>query len=566
MKHLHTLTSLVWMLASTSAVAGSPVSSPAGGQTGLVGVVKSATGHALNGAMISLRNPQTGLTDTVYSKPDGRFRLPTQLSGKLELRVRAPYFRDLTKSVNLTAGKTTAHKLILAKMSSEAEISDSLPSVFHFAQLPFDAKADQAFSRANFQRDCAGCHALGNLTTRAPRTQAQWTGIVQRMHYYLGNPDPKMIADRAAILTAGFTGKPVTERPVFSVDPKIHDAIIHTYALKDAYFPHDADINATDGLMYTVDRTLNKMIITDLSDGKSISINQPPAKRAPPPNSDGYTSRAGVAGPHSLALGPSGYWYTTNSSADEIGVFDPKTRTWLDSFVIPEPGRYPHTIRIGVDGIVWFTMAASDQIGRLDPVSGSIKLIGLPRLRPLSGAGGSLPYGIDVSPLDGKIWYARLWGDKIGFIDPQTLVATEVDSPVKGPRRLRFDAAGTLWLTGYNEGMIARINPADMKTEIYPMPELAKGHRPAPYALAVHPKTQEIWINETSTDRVHRFLPQEKRFVAYPLPLRGSFTRDFAFTKAGWACTTNSPILNASLEGGATEVICIDPVGVNAKP
>jgi hypothetical protein len=49
------------------------------------------------------------------------------------------------------------------------------------------------------------------------------------------------------------------------------------------------------------------------------------------------------------------------------------------------------------------------------------------------------------------------------------------------------------------------------------------------------------------------------------MPLHGSFTRDFAFTKQGWACTTNSPILNAALEGGVTGVICFDVNGAKAR-
>jgi streptogramin lyase len=385
------------------------------------------------------------------------------------------------------------------------------------------------------------------------------------MQGYLGNPDPKLIESRAALLSDGFRGQAPNVRPVFPVDAETQEAVIYEYRLDNTIFPHDADINPADGLMYTVDRTASQMAVTDLDSGKSVFFQQPPSMRPAVGEGDSYSGRSKDPGPHSLVLGKTGYWYTTNAGSDEIGVFDPKTRTWKDSFVLPEPARYPHTIRAGGDGIIWFTLAASSQVGRLDPVSGDIKLIDLPKLKALGGAGGSLPYGIDVSPVDGRVWYARLWGDKLGAIDPKTLEVTEFDSPVEGPRRLRFDASGALWLTGYSEGMIARIDTASMKSDIYPMPEFAKGYRPAPYSLAIHPATQEVWINETSTDRVYRFLPKEKRFIVYPMPLRGTFTRDFTFTASGWACTTNSPILNAALEGNETEVICIDPSGAKAR-
>jgi hypothetical protein len=59
-------------------------------------------------------------------------------------------------------------------------------------------------------------------------------------------------------------------------------------------------------------------------------------------------------------------------------------------------------------------------------------------------------------------------------------------------------------------------------------------------------------------DVVWRFIPGKEEFIAYPMPLRGTYTRDFTFTDKGWACTSNNPIPAAALEGGIPELICID--------
>jgi streptogramin lyase len=530
----------------------------------LTGKVNDSQGAPLAGVMVRVSDEKSGLADSTFTNGKGEYRLPTKLAGALKLRFRLPYYTDIAQSLTLDAARPQVRSTVMAKMTSDSVISDSLPSAYHFDKLRFDAAPDAMFSRANFQRDCAGCHALGGVVTGNKRSLAEWTAVVALMQGNLSNPDPALIAARAERITAGFDGAPVTARPVFPVGAELGDAVIHEFKLPDIAFPHDADLSRDDGLLYTVDRFGNQMVITNLSDGKSVTVAQPPSKR-PAVAGNSYAARSVQPGPHSLAQGKTGLWYTTNSTSDEIGVFDPKTRTWKDSFVLPEPARYPHTIRIASDGFIWFTLAGSQQVGRLDPVSGAIKLISLPPAKALGGSGGASVYGIDVSPADGRIWYARLWGDRIGVIDPKTLVATEFASPVKGPRRLRFDASGALWLTGYSEGMIARIDTKTMQSDVYPMPEFAPGARPAPYALAVHPQTQEIWINETSTDRVYRFLPKEKRFVVYPMPLHGSFTRDFTFTKQGWACTTNSPILNAGLEGGVTGVICFDINGAKVR-
>ena len=145
----------------------------------------------------------------------------------------------------------------------------------------------------------------------------------------------------------------------------------------------------------------------------------------------------------------------------------------------------------------------------------------------------------------------------------------EYDSPVRAPRRQRFDAAGTLWVAGFSDGALAKIDVDTWTSTVYPLPVYAPGEIPAPYAVAVHPHTQEIWINDTMLDVAWRFLPNEERFVAYPMPLRGTYTRDFTFTDAGWACTANNPIPAPALEGGVPELICIDPgaqdVSVSAR-
>lgn len=564
MKQISLIVFLGLALAGCSAEE-SPKNAKAGSSALLTGVVEDDQSKPLNGVMVRVTNETSGISQSVFTDEKGRYELSTRLTGDVTVRFRLPYYKDETNKLMLTVGKSVEQQAVLKPMTDLAEISESLPSVYHFGKLAFDKDPKAINSRQNLMRDCAGCHALGNSVTHALRPLDQWVDMVTMMQGYLGNPDPKLIKSRAALMYAGFNGQAPKVRPVFPIDAEIQRAVIHEYRLENSVFPHDAEISPADGLIYTVDRTANHMTVTDLDSGKSLFFQQPPSMRPAVGKGDSYSQRSRDPGPHSLALGKSGYWYTTNAGSDEIGVFDPKTRTWKPSFVLPEGARYPHTIRIGRDGIIWFTLAASTQVGRLDPVSGDIKLIYLPNVKPLGGSAGTVPYGIDISPVDGRIWFARLWGDKLGAIDPATLAVTEFDSPVEGPRRLRFDAKGKLWVTGYNEGMIAMVDTKSMKSEVYPMPEFAPGYRPAPYALAIHPVTQEVWINETLTDRVYRFLPKQKRFIVYPMPLRGTFTRDFTFTASGWACTTNSPILNAALEGNVTEVICIDPSGAKAR-
>jgi streptogramin lyase len=535
----------------------------------LSGRVLSDGGQPIAGAIVTATDQAGRIGESVYTSADGHFVLRTHLvTGTAQLRVRKSYYQDLKEPVTL--GGSRAHReYTLHPMSDPQALSDSLPALFHFGQIAF--RPGTAFSREQFQRDCLSCHQLGNSTTRIPRDVESWENTITRMHKYLGNFDAGLRRQRAELLSAAFNGAPLTVRPVFPFSPAITRASITQYRLDGAQLPHDAEVSPRDGLVYISDQFGDQMAITNLSTG---------ATRLKPVSQEGTNvggkfARLGIAalgdaaarlyrGPHSLAIGPDGRWYTTDTFATQIGVFNPKTDSWEQAYDIPDgtnPSLYPHTIRFDRQGLAWFTLAFSEQVGRLDPVSRKITVIQLPPGKSLGVAAGTTPYGIDVNPKDGSIWYARLWSDKIGRIDPATLAITEFDSPVKGPRRLRFDASGQLWIAGYSEGVIARFDPATAKSILHPLPEFLPGYRPASYALAVHPKTQDIWVNETMTDHLYRFIPKKNLWIAYPLPLRGSYTREMSFTNDGRVCTSNNPFPAAALESGVPELICLDPDG-----
>ena len=433
----------------------------------LSGIVRSDTGRPVAGALVTLTDPARGIGESVYTGAAGRYVLQARyISGALKLRVRQAYFRDVNTDLELGSGQRLRHDVRMAAMTAPAEISESLPAAYHFGRIAFEEGTP--FARDHFQRDCLTCHQVGNALTRVRRDAASWEDTIERMHRYLGNFDAGLRGRRAAMLAAAFDGEPVAVRPVFPFDAVAAKARITQYRLDTAVLPHDAEISATDGLVYISDQFGDQLIVTDRATGQSRYFPAPPEGR----NRGGKYARLGLPslgaaaealyrGPHSLAQGPDGRWYTTDTFATEIGVFNPQTWSWEQSYEIPDgqrlPSLYPHTIRFDRSGKVWFTLAFSEQVGRLDPVTRKVDVIDLPPRQSLGVAGGTVPYGIDVDPEDGSVWYARLWADRIGRIDPETLAVTEFDSPVKGPRRLRFDRQGTLWLTGYSEGVIAEV-------------------------------------------------------------------------------------------------------------
>jgi streptogramin lyase len=532
-------------------------------QAGLVqGNVNGTDGKPLAGAMVTLTSQQ-GVGESVYSDAGGGYRLDTELAGDLKLRIRKRYYRDDSRDLQLGSAAKMAINVNLIPLTDPRELSDAHPSLSHFSLIEFDQNEAALFSRANFARDCLTCHSLGNSFTRSPRPAEFWVPSVQRMHGYLASAEEAPIKARSEILAEAFNGRLATSRPEIPVDPLLYRATVHQWRLDGTVVPHDAEYSDANGLIYSSDMFAGEVLETNLETGETLHFALP-ADGEP---AGGTFTRMGLPAPygltvarapHSLVIAPDGVIYLTDSIGAAITAFDPATRKF-ENFEVEDGALYPHTVRMDKKEIVWFTIAFSNQVGRFDTKTKNMKVITLPESPSLSIPGTSIPYGIAVSPEDGGIWYTKLASDKIGRIDPDTLAVKEYDSPVRGPRRQRFDAAGNLWVAGFSEGAVAKINVANWQAKVYPLPVYAEGEIPAPYALAINPVTQDVWINDTMMDVVWRFLVDEERFVAYPMPLRGTYTRDFTFTDKGWACTSNNPIPAAALEGGVPELICIDP-------
>lgn len=535
----------------------------------LSGVIKDSEGNPMNGVLVRVTDAQSIVSESVYTNAQGQYNLVTILEGSLSIRARLPYFKDVMASVTLA--DQTVQDLVMEPMTDLNEISDSLPAAYHFGSLPFDEGEDDDFGRAQFQRDCLSCHQLGNTYARHPGDEEYWLGTIIRMHRMYRSFDEELRDRRVKLLAEGFTGEPLMLRPEFPIDPALETAKIYEYAITPAYVPHDAIIHPDTGIIYTVDQVFDHMVVTDPETGESKYVAQRDSlamkyhRGSPIVSNDdlGEFDPSLSKGPHSLSMGLDGKYYVTNTGDTSIGVFNPATDQWEPSFKIPESSgaRYPHTLRTTKRGGVWITFAGSEHVAKLDPTTGEFTVLDLPAVKGngvLSDA--TQPYGIDVNPVDDSVWYGRLFADKIGRIDPETLEITEYDTPVRGPRRMRFDNEGILWVAGYSEGELARIDVADnFSSKVYVMPSFADGIRVAPYALGVHPQTQDIWINENMTDRIYRFIPDEERFVVYPMPLTGTYTRDMVFSGDGQVCSSNNPLPPAALEGGVLEIFCIDP-------
>jgi hypothetical protein len=65
------------------------------------------------------------------------------------------------------------------------------------------------------------------------------------------------------------------------------------------------------------------------------------------------------------------------------------------------------------------------------------------------------------------------------------------------------------------------------------------------------------------SDRMFRFVQKTGKFIAYPLPTRGTYLRDVFFPGDGRVCGSSNPMPPHPevLEGGMDSLLCLEPEG-----
>jgi virginiamycin B lyase len=561
----------------------------------LAGQVTTTEGEPVSGAMVTVFDTAKLRKTTVYTAPDGSYAVNTAYHGEVTVRSRTPYYADEAVELILPEEGVVSLDFRVSRLVDPQALSDSLTASAHLTKLEWDDPE----LRAAFVSQCNYCHQVGNSLTRVPREKAAWLDSVQRMESYFAVLTDSEADGIAAILAEGFTPEPVAAVQSYQVSPELHHAKIEEWLVGDGMsFIHDAAVGFDDKL-YGADEGHDLIWILDRDTGEVEKLAEPDIDLPRGGVLSGIPFPIGVFtgkhGPHSLAQTSDGRFWITNALSSSIVSFNPESK----QFKLYELGHthlYPHTVRVDENDIVWFTVVLSNEVIRFDPATEEFDVIELPhngiwrwltdKLMPTvvklaakfpdsnlathlsphkwAGLGRSIfnfPYGIDVNPADGSIWYAKLYLNKIGRIDPHTLEVTEFDTPLKGPRRPRFDDDGILWIPAFDDSALMRYDPAANEFSTYKLPLLAADEYEVPYALNVHPDTGDVWITSNMSDRWFRFVPETETFITYPSPTRVTWLRDWEFTSDGQACASQSNLPSYAIEDGVPSFICVDPEG-----
>ena len=500
------------------------------------GTVVNSDGQPVRGATITAFDDENQSSISIFSEDDGSFEFESLPAADYHFRSRQIGLEDHYID--------SADGALAFVMEPARDLDLQRPANNLLDLMSFEDEADAL----NFRMMCTYCHQVGTLGWRSPEEPVDWEVMITRMDGFSGLY--KHTQDTLVDRIVSVYGRDAEEDwPEFvppeppsgaALDVEISEWLM---SKEDAATVHDLEVGI-DGLVYAVDMSNDALLTLDPATGERRTYMWPGGKAFGEPVPP-------VKGPHSIEMAANGDMWVTLALSGEMSKFDIRTKEFTTVSGHPTRARagYPHTLRLDQEGTVWWTDAALG-VFSLDGETLEVKEYKLPSADQVRGQGASgesrgiVPYGLDIAP-DGKVWYTKLNGQRVGRIDPKAADGSpeqvvEWKPPVHGPRRLHVAADGLVWVPGFASGNFASFNPDTEEWKVYDLP---KGVNSLPYALNIHPQTGEIWITGTGTDSMVRFNPKTEVFTEYLMPTRVTYTREIEFDADGniWTSNSNGP-------------------------
>jgi virginiamycin B lyase len=183
----------------------------------------------------------------------------------------------------------------------------------------------------------------------------------------------------------------------------------------------------------------------------------------------------------------------------------------LQEFSVPS-GAHPHDVAPAADGGIWYTAQAQGALGYLDVKTGTTRQIPLGR--------GSAPHGVILGP-DGAAWVTDGGLNAIVRVDPAN---DKVEIfPLPDAQRganlntAVFDKNGVLWFTG-QRGVYGKLDPQIGKVEAWNAPRGV-----GPYGITATPNG-DVYYASLAGSHIARINPQthEVTILEPPTPRQGA--------------------------------------------
>jgi len=534
-------------------------------------------------------NNQANMVYTLFTNNQGKVHFTSYQNEQVRVRLRFPEHHDITKELLGNIDES----FVLKPITNALALAESRPANTWLAALDFSEKTDVDDLKKHYVMQCGFCHQQGSHFFRRPRPEDAWQEIVHRMvgygsrlHTGAQEALPKVLSEEYSRVY----NKPELVPQGTPWESYLQQAKITEWPIGDAFSQMHDLLYHSNGMVYVGDNLQDRLYEINPKNGEFVIYK---LKRESSDKHGGlmgkrlssFPKHEAFAGIHSFAeSAKDGHIFITTSYQQRLVEFDPISKEFTNHKM--DEGYYPHTVRVDQQDRVWFTMALSNQIAMLDRKTNKFRLFDLPNRSikegftvsamgiilklmdwglPLANwfhideqsSGVPLPYGIDITP-NGDIWFARLHADSIGKIDGVNLSITMYDTPFKGPRRLRTDSKGNLWIAAFAESMIVKFDPSTQIFTNYPLPVKPFGSE-TPYSLNVDTNRDIVWINGNTSDALYRYNINQDKWSHFPMPKRVTFTRDVEIAPNGDIYTTNASFPSWHIEDAQPTLILLQP-------
>jgi virginiamycin B lyase len=181
------------------------------------------------------------------------------------------------------------------------------------------------------------------------------------------------------------------------------------------------------------------------------------------------------------------------------------------------------------DGSIWWAGMWANLVGRINPETGEVWEYTLPE--------GAKPHSVTPDQ-EGNIWYTGNSNGTIGKLDPRTGRITEYKMPdpaARDPHTAVFDEKGTLWFTLQQSNMVGRLSPSTGEIKLATMP----APKSRPYGIKL--SSEGIpWVACNGRNCLVKIDPETMAIREYPLPDPKTTVRRLDFAPDGMIWYVNS--------------------------
>jgi virginiamycin B lyase len=186
----------------------------------------------------------------------------------------------------------------------------------------------------------------------------------------------------------------------------------------------------------------------------------------------------------------------------------------LREWTVPTLGQRARDPVQAPDGSIWWAGMWANLIGRIDPKTGeTVEYTLPPKANPHS-----------VTPDEqGHIWYTGNGNATIGKLDPRTGMITEYKMPdpaAKDPHTAVFDKKGNLWFTMQVSNMVGRLVPATGEIKLAKMPRANS----RPYGIKIDAEGAP-WVSCNGQNCLVKIDPATMALREYLLPEKSTSRR-----------------------------------------